>query len=221
MTMRMKKLFSILAVAATMLLTACDEHQDFPDTAMKVTHILTTDGKVMPYETYEQSGKQAIAVVFNINQREEMEGNGYAVYLWDIAPKAFADSMGVNQKTSADLSAYDGNTNTFALYSAKNVRSPLAMSVVDLWRYGQSAYIPSVAQMRLLYHAKDAINPLIVKCGGTPIPDEDDDCWYWTSTEVKEQETAKAWLYSLGSGAIQETPKSQPHKARPIITIME
>ena len=160
-------------------------------------------------------------MVFNINQSEEMEGNGYAVYLWDIAPKAFADSMGVSQKTSADLSAYDGNTNTFALYSAKNVRSPLAMSVVDLWRYGQSAYIPSVAQMRLLYNAKDAINPLIVKCGGTPIPDEDDDCWYWTSTEVKEQETAKAWLYSLGSGAIQETPKSQPHKARPIITIME
>ena len=69
MTMRMKKLFSILAVAATVLLTACDEHQDFPDTAMKVTHILTTDGKVMPYETYEQSCKQAIAVVFNVNQR--------------------------------------------------------------------------------------------------------------------------------------------------------
>ena len=215
----MKKQFSILAVAAMVLLTACDEHQDFPDTAMKVTHILTTDGKVMPYETYEQSGKQAIAVVFNINQREEMEGNGYAVYLWDIAPKAFADSMGVSQKTSADLSAYDGNANTFALYSAKNVRSPLAMSVVDLWRYGQSAYIPSVAQMRLLYLAKDAINPLILKCGGTPIPDEDDDCWYWTSTEVKEQETAKAWLYSLGSGAIQETPKSQAHKSRAIITI--
>ena len=148
MTMRMKKLFSILAVAATMLLTACDEHQDFPDTAMKVGHILCTDGKTMSYEDYQASGKQAIAVVFNINQREEMEGNGYAVYLWDIAPKAFADSMGVNQKTSADLSAYDGNTNTFALYSAKNVRSPLAMSVVDLWRYGQSAYIPSVAQMR-------------------------------------------------------------------------
>lgn len=63
MTMRMKKLFSILAVAATVLLTACDEHQDFPDTAMKVTHILTTDGKVMPYETYEQSCKQAIAGV--------------------------------------------------------------------------------------------------------------------------------------------------------------
>ena len=197
MTIRMKKLLSILAVAATVLLTACDEHQDFPDTAMKVTHILTTDGKVMPYETYEQSGKQAIAVVFNINQREEMEGNGYAVYLWDIVPEAFA------------------------LYGTTDVKSPLAERVFDLWRYGQSAYIPSVAQMRLLYHAKDIINPYILKCGGTPIPDEDDDCWYWTSTEVEGQATAKAWLYSLGSGAIQETPKWQPHKSRAIITIMD
>ena len=109
----------------------------------------------------------------------------------------------------------------FALYGTTDVKSPLAERVFDMWRYGQSAYIPSVAQMRLLYHAKDIINPYILKCGGTPIPDEDDDCWYWTSTEVEGQATAKAWLYSLGSGAIQETPKWQPHKARPIITIMD
>ena len=221
MTIRMNKLLSILAVAATVLLTACDDHQDFPDMAMKVTHILTTDGKVMPYDTYGQSGKQAIAVVFHINQREDLEGNGYAVYLWDIAPEAFADSIGVEQGTSADLTACDGNTNTFALYETTDVKSPLAERVFDLWRYGQSAYIPSVAQMRLLYHAKDIINPYILKCGGTPIPDEDDDCWYWTSTEVKGQATAKSWLYSLGSGAIQETPKWQAHKARPVITIMD
>ena len=50
MTMRMKKIISFMAVAATMLLTACDEHQDFPDTAMKVGHILCTDGKTMSYE---------------------------------------------------------------------------------------------------------------------------------------------------------------------------
>ncbi len=202
-----------------MVLAACDDHRDFPDTAMKVTHILTTDGKAMPYDTYEQSGKQAIAVVFHINQREDMEGSGYAVYLWDIAPEAFADSLGVEQGTSANLAACDGNTNTFALYETTDVKSPLAEKVFDLWRYGQSAYIPSVAQMRLLYHVKDVINPYILKCGGTPIPDEEDDCWYWTSTEVRGQETAKAWLYSLGSGTMQETPKLQAHKARPVITI--
>ena len=219
--MRMKKIISMMMAATAILFTSCDDHKDFPDTAMKVGHILCTDGKVLPFEQYEQSGKTAIAVVFYINQNEDIEGNGYAVYLDDIATEAFADSIGVAQGTSASLTAYDGNTNTFALYDTREVSSPLAEKVFDLWRYGQSAYIPSVAQMRLLYQARDDINPYIVKCGGTPIPDDENDCWYWTSTEVKGQETAKSWLFSLGSGAIQETPKWQAHKARPVITLNE
>jgi hypothetical protein len=51
------------------------------------------------------------------------------------------------------------------------------------------------------------------------LPLDEYDCWYWTSTEVSGQETAKAWLYSTGSGAMQETPKTQAHKLRPIITM--
>lgn len=219
MTLHMKKTFSILAVAMIML-AACDGHRDFPDIAVYPGDILCTDGKVVRYNEVDSLGKTPIAVVFHVNQDEQTEGNGYAVYLWDIDPEAFADSIGVEQGTSADLTAYDGNTNTFALYGA-DVKSPLAERVFDMWWYGQSAYIPSVAQMRLLYRAKDIINPYIVEFGGTPIPSEADDCWYWTSTEVEGQEAAKAWLYSLGSGAIQETPKWQPHKARPIITIYD
>lgn len=217
----MKKILSMMMAATIILFTSCDDHKDFPDTAMKVGHVLCTDGKVLPFEQYEQSGKTAIAVVFHINQNEDIEGNGYAVYLDDIAPEVFADSIGVAQGTSTSLTAYDGNTNTFALYDTREVLSPLAEKLFDLWRYGQSAYIPSVAQMRLLYQARDAINPYIVKCGGTPIPDDENDCWYWTSTEVKGQETAKSWLFSLGSGAIQETPKWQAHKVRPVITLNE
>ena len=91
--------------------------------------------------------------------------------------------------------------------------------VFDLWRYGQSAYIPSVAQMRLLYAVRETVNPVIERCGGHPLPLDENDCWYWTSTEVSGQETAKAWLYSTGSGAMQETPKIQAHKVRPIITL--
>lgn len=139
----------------------------------------------------------------------------------DIDPVVFSDSIGVSQGTSSDLTAYDGNTNTFALYGTTEVYSPLAEKVFDIWRYGQSAYIPSVAQMRLLYHAKATVNPVIEACGGTPLPDTPDDSWYWTSTEVSGQQTAKAWLYSVGSGAMQETPKTQAHKARAIITLNE
>ena len=168
---------------------------------------------------YVASGKEAIAVVFHVNRNEEMSGTGYAVYLHDLPPEAFADSLGISQGTSADLTAYDGNENTFALYDTDDVSSPMAMQVFDMWRYGQSAYVPSVAQMRLLYAAKASINPYIKSCGGEPLPDDADECWYWTSTEVEGQETAKAWLFSMGSGAIQETPKLQGHKVRAIVTL--
>ena len=183
-----------MAVTAV-LCAACDAHIDVPDTAVRPGHILCEDGTALSYVQYEQSGKRAIAVVFDTEHREGTEGNGYVVYLWDIAPAAFADSLGVAQGTSADIEAF------------------------DLWRYGQSAYIPSVAQMRLLYAVRETVNPVIERCGGHPLPLDENDCWYWTSTEVTGQETAKAWLYSTGSGAMQETPKTQAHKVRPIITL--
>ncbi len=217
----MKQIYTLILLAATVLFAACDEHRDFPDTSMKPCHVLLTDGNVMSPAEYDNSDKEdkAIAVVFYVNQREDIEGEGYAIYLWDMAPLAFADSIGVEQGTSADITAWDGNANTFALYDTKETASPMAEGVFDLWRYGQSAYVPSVAQMRLLYSMKETINPMIEKCGGNPLPDNPDDCWYWTSTEVKGQQTAKAWLYSVGSGTMQETPKWQAHKVRPIITL--
>lgn len=216
--MRRKTEQIILAVAAV-LLAACDAHIDVPDTAVRPGHILCEDGTALPYGEYEQSGKRAIAIVFDTQRREGAEGNGYAVYLWEVTPQAFADSLGIAQGTSADIAAHDGNANTFALYDTRETASPMAEAVFDLWRYGQSAYVPSAAQIRLLYAMREAVNPMIRKCGGDPLPQADDDCWYWTSTEVKNQETLKAWLYSLGSGAMQETPKTQAHRVRPIITI--
>ena len=216
---RMAYMVSLVMLIAGM--TSCDGHHEEPDESMKPCHILCIGGEAMSYEEYTLSGKEAIGVVFYVNHSEDMTGTGYAVYLHDLAAEVFADSLGVSQGTSADLTAYDGNGNTFALYDTQDVSSPMAMQVFDLWRYGQSAYVPSVAQMRLLYAAKEFVNPYLTACGGDPLPDDTDNCWYWTSTEVEGQETAKAWLYSMGSGAIQETPKIQAHKVRPIITLNE
>ena len=213
----MKIIHYICAALMAVAFVSCDEHRDFPDTAMKTCDILCTDGKVVRFEDMQSQGKKPIAVVFHINQTDNMEGTGYAVYLWDIASAEFSDSIGVKQTTSANVTAYDGNSNTYAMY-ASGV-SPAADEVFNMWHYGQSAYIPSVAQMRLLYQAKNVVNAYIQRCGGDVIPDNPDECWYWTSTEVKDQESAKAWLYSLASGALQETPKEQPHKIRPIITL--
>lgn len=203
----------------TVGLCSCDAHKEFPDTTMKVGHVVCTDGSVIAACDCEEQGKEPIAVVFYINNDDETEGYGYAVYLKDTSSEAFSDSIGVSQGTSANLTAYDGNLNTYALFASTACQSPIAQSVFALWKYGQSAYIPSVAQMRLLYQTKGNINPVLELLGGMPLPNNPDESWYWTSTEVSEQETAKAWLYSLASGAMQETPKTQAHKVRPIITI--
>lgn len=215
----MKKYIIPIILLLAAIFTACDGHKEFPDDSLSVCQILCTDGQIMNYDAYRKSGKEAIAVVFYVNRDPDIQGQGYAVYLWNMKPLAFADSIGVAQDTSADTEALDGNMNTYSMYVGKRIGSPLALRVFDLWRYGQSAYIPSVAQMRLLKSAKAIINPYILNCGGEPLPDEADVCWYWTSTEVKDQEDNKAWLYSLQSGAMQETPKSQSYMSRPIITI--
>ena len=213
--MKIQHTISIAFLALS--LVGCDEHRDFPDTSVKTCDILCTDGEVVRFDDLSSEDKEPIAVVFHINQRDDMEGTAYAVYLWDVSPNAYSDSIGVKQNTSANVMAFDGNSNTYAMYGSGY--SPAAEAVFDMWRYGQSAYIPSVAQLRLLYAAKCTINSYIERCGGDVIPDAPDECWYWSSTEVKGQETAKAWLFSLSSGALQETPKGQVHKIRPIITL--
>lgn len=213
-----KILYAVLAVLG-MVFASCDGHHPEPDLGMKVGDILCTDGQVLPVGDWEKSGKNGIGVVFYVNHDPNVEGIGYAVYLNDIAPMEFADSLGIKQGTSADVTAHDGNKNTYALMSQRNVGSPMAEAVFDLWKYGQSAYVPSVAQMKLLHYVRGSINQRLTAIGGSTISDEPSQCWYWTSTEVAGQETAKAWLVSLSQGAMQETPKIQAHKVRPIITI--
>ena len=132
MKMMIRKIHLTVMAVAAVLCAACDAHIDVPDTAVRPGHILCEGGTTLPYGQYEQSGKRAIAVVFDTGQRDGTEGNGYAVYLWEIAPAAFADSLGIEQGTSADIEAYDGNTNTFALYDTKETASPMAEAVFDL-----------------------------------------------------------------------------------------
>ncbi|WP_303034050.1 DUF1566 domain-containing protein [uncultured Duncaniella sp.] len=215
----MIKLLYIMLAFIGMAITSCDGHHPEPDMGMKVGDVLCTDGQILPMGDWEKSGKEGIGIVFHVNTNPDVEGKGYAVYLRDLHPIAFADSLGVKQGTSADAYALDGNSNTYALMSQRNVGSPMADAVFELWHYGQSAYIPSVAQLRLLKECRETVNNNLGAIGGESMADSVDGCWYWSSTEVAGQETAKGWLYSLSQGAMQETPKTQEHKVRPIITI--
>lgn len=54
---------TVPAVVMAIAVAACDAHIEVPDTAVRPGHVLCTDGTALSYSEYEQSGKQAIAVV--------------------------------------------------------------------------------------------------------------------------------------------------------------
>lgn len=217
--MKLKKILSLFTVG--LLLASCDAHDDHEpptDISMHIGDIVCTDGSVVRYEEYKAKEKTATAVVFYVNNDGKGQGKGYATCLGEVSYAAFTDSIGVRQGTSCSITDYDGNSNTYALFNNRRILSPMAMSVNEYLPYGQSAYIPSVAQMQQMYYAKPTINKYLKECGGKELSTTPNG-WYWTSTEVDGQAENKAWLFSVTSGTMQETSKLQEHRVRPIITI--
>lgn len=220
--MKKMKYLPLLSLGV-LLLASCDcDHDEAlsSSAAFDVGDVLCSDGSILTESRFEQSDKEAMGIVFYVNKDPEVENLGYAVYIHDLDPQAFADSLGVEQGTSASLTNEDGNENTYSLFYNDEVSSSMAVKVFDLWRYGQSAYVPSVRQLSRLYSVCHFINERIADVGGDTIAIEPGGCWLWTSTEVEGQQENKAWLFSMQSGTIQETPKNQSHKFRPIISIM-
>ena len=204
------------------MLTSCHcEHEEFTGhlSSLQVGNVVCSDGNILSMDKFKQSDKEAVAIVFHVNRSPEADNLGYAVYIHDMEPLAFADSLGIDHGTSASLTDEDGNENTYSLFNNDEVKSPMAVRTFDLWSYGQSAYITSVRQLSYLFAVRYQINECITEVGGTPINLNPGECWLWSSTEVKGQKENKAWLYSLQSGTVQETPKDQAHKFRPIISV--
>ena len=69
-----RKLQWVAAATIALLCAACDAHFDVPDTAIQPGHVLCKDGTVLSYTAYEQSGKRAIAVLFDAGQRKMRKG---------------------------------------------------------------------------------------------------------------------------------------------------
>ena len=80
----MKKIHFILIAVIGLMCVACDKHIEMPDLTLKTGHVLCTDGSLLPYGEYSKSKRRAIAVVFHVNHNQDLQGDGYAVYLNDI-----------------------------------------------------------------------------------------------------------------------------------------
>ena len=221
----MRRHFTLHTVAVNIAivltgLASCDSHEAV-DASIYVGHVLCADHRTMSIEQYEgQHETEAVAVVF---AEADNDHPALAVMLNSISDCPFADSLGTSLGTSGAIDKFDGYTNTVAMMNNRTSNgygSPLADFVFRNHKYGQSDYIPSVAEMRLLVLSKNKVNDIIRRCGGELLSEAPDStCWYWTSTEVKENIANQAWLCSMATGGIQQTPKDEVHPARAIVAL--
>ena len=237
----MKKILSfVFVLLSALVLTGCDEHEPV-DMDIHVGYILCDDGRIISEQVFDNGHYTPVGVVF-APKTEDHEV--LVVMLKEYYNLQFATKLAFDQGTSCDDAAYDGYLNTVALQAAVESYevevqvddstvvteteydySPLADRAFSSHYFWQSDYVPSVAEMGLLYLAKDAVNPVLEKCGGDPLVTEPgrpgvwhgQSCWYWTSTEVKENRGNQAWLFSMADGSRHRTPKTNSYNMRLVV----
>lgn len=210
----------MLMIAITIFSTSCDNHEPI-DRDIHVGYVLCNDHSCMDTASYfNQTKRKAVGVVF----AEKTDEHPALAVMFDEVDEVFCDSVGMVNGTSTDVTSFCGFKNTVAMYNSYSAEtgkgSPLAMEMINFHANGQSDYLPSVAEQRLLASSSRVINPVLERLGGTPIALEG-DCWYWTSTEVEDNPGVQAWLCSADNGRFLATPKTQRHKARAIVEIYD
>lgn len=210
----------MLMIAITIFSTSCDNHEPI-DRDIHVGYVLCNDHSCMDTASYfNQTKRKAVGVVF----AEKTDEHPALAVMFDEINEVFCDSVDMVNGTSTDQTSFCGFKNTVAMYNSYSAEtgkgSPLAMEMINFHANGQSDYLPSVAEQRLLASSSRVINPVLERLGGTPIALEG-DCWYWTSTEVEDNPGVQAWLCSADNGRFLPTPKTQRHKARAIVEIYD
>lgn len=218
-----------LACMVTVTFSSCDSHEPEPfvDLGIHPGHILCNDGQVLsPDVFFNDTTAKAAAVIFT----EQLSDSRYlAVMLHQIDSVQFCDSLGLALGTSGDFKAYDGYSNTTAMQHGADPKtghgSPLAAMVFRSQEYGQSGFVPSVGEMRLLFSQRHLVNRIISRIrderkvkSATPLSITLDGgrCLYWTSTEVAANKGFQSWVFSMSGGNPEESPVDNLHMARVI-----
>lgn len=216
-----KSLSAVFLAALTIIIpTSCDEHEAI-DNGIHIGHILCNDHSTMTVDQYLSQDKlKAVAVIF---AEASDEHPTLAVMVQDNPQLAFCDSIGMSLGCSSDKNAFDGFQNTSNMQNAYDEKtqkgSPLANYVFRSHEYGQSDYIPSVAEIQRLVVATPTVNKILERIGGQPISTSGKGGWYWTSTTVEANPQAQAWLCSMSTGRIIETPQDESHSSRGIVAL--
>ena len=96
--MKIKQLVSAVITGVATLFTSCEECEHEGDrsiaSSLQVGDVVCSDGSVLSKEKFSSSKKEPVAIVYLVNRNPEIKALGYAVSIRDVAPAAFADSLG-------------------------------------------------------------------------------------------------------------------------------
>lgn len=105
---------------------------------------------------------------------------------------------------------WDGKENT-RLFAEKG-DSPAAKYCLD-YEYGNikkgSWWLPSFAEMNLMYRNKPMIDACLAICGGDILP----GLWHWTSTELSAHST---WVLNWDNGSTDDNVRVNDLRVRPV-----
>ena len=104
--MKLKRFLLPILACSGLMLTSCHcEHEEDDGllSSLQVGNVVCSDGNILSMDKFKQSDKEPIAIVFHVNRNTETDNLGYAVYIHNMEPLAFADSLGIDQGTSASL----------------------------------------------------------------------------------------------------------------------
>ena len=135
------------------MLTSCHcQHEEVTEllSSLQVGNVVCSDGNILSMDKFKQSDKEAVAIVFHVNRSAETDNLGYAVYIHDMEPLAFADSLGIDQGTSASLTDEDGNENTYSLFNNEEVRKHSKKCTFYTLRFGCSFAAVNTIKPQLL-----------------------------------------------------------------------
>ncbi len=217
----MKKIF--LLILLTALLLSCSEHEYLTDTSLSVGNIYCSDGSVINPNSYKESEKKAIGVIFWVNEDpEQTTDRAYAVALEDLNPEQWCDTLVNIGAVSDDQTSFNGASNTTSIIAwglSETRKTPAATQAYNYTKQEVSGwFIPSVAQAKELYHKKNIMYQSFKTCDGISF----ENVWYWTSTQDgtgTDGATLNAISISLTEGKATVSNKMNTFAVRPIIAI--
>ena len=138
------------------------------------------------------------------------EGYNTNITAIQCTPSESGDGKAATATFTGDL---DGSDNWTALCAAVNDEGTSGNYPAWEWvnayattanltgEYASGWYLPTVAELCMLYRAKDTVNAALEKAGGTKIA----DAYHWSSSQSSTN--SKAWMVKFDNGKLMDTYK--------------